>query len=196
MQTTTYTGSNRHSPAALLRLSCLNLCISCWLQNEWSQRVREENPPLNFAATRPHLQHYFPKAQFSWSTLKCAGRILTPIHSLDHFEKICFQDGGQNKAKTYFNLAGLLWTYSKSEKGDHSLCWWWCSVLDLVASCGEVVDCDQLNTPHPALPYSGHKRRCRESVFGCLFCCRNVVVQQGGLCGRGPTLSADIKSSF
>ena len=57
-------------------------------------------------------------------------------------------------------------------------------VYDLVASSNGVADCSQLKTPHH--PATNVKNI--QPVFGLavLGNCRNVAVQHGGLCERGP----------
>ena len=78
----------------------------------------------------------------------------------------------------------------------------------LLVSSGEVADCNQMNTPPLILPFQAcrrtygssktHKKGERpslEPVFGLsvLGYCRNMAVQHGGLCRRGPAPYVDIK---
>ena len=60
--------------------------------------------------------------------------------------------------------------------------------VGLVTSSGEVVDCNQLNTPRLSLPLQWLlKRLSQELVLGLSIqgCCRNMVVQHHRLCGKG-----------
>ena len=76
----------------------------------------------------------------------------------------------------------------------------------LVASSGEVADYIQLSTTQLTLPpgmaaekcRKTHKRLCLEPVFCLSFLgyCTYMAVQLGGLCGKGPAPSVDIKVSF